>query len=39
MSAHPEPPASELLTYLRMLAGDSQPSQFFDLRYATPGGT
>ncbi len=38
MSAHPEPPASELLTYLRMLAGDSQPSQFFDLRYATPGG-
>ncbi len=38
MSPHPEPPASELLTYLRMLAGDSQPSQFFDLRYATPGG-
>lgn len=38
MSTHPEPPASELLTYLRMLAGDSQPSQFFDLRYAPPGG-
>jgi hypothetical protein len=38
VSAHPEPPASELLTYLRMLAGDSQPSQFFDLRYAPPDG-
>lgn len=38
MSAHSESPAGELLTYLRMLAGDSQPSQFFDLRYATPGG-
>jgi RepB DNA-primase N-terminal domain len=38
VSAHPEPPPGELLTYIRMLAGDSQPSQFFDLRYATPGG-
>ncbi len=38
MSAHPEPPPGELLTYLRMLAGDSQPSQFFDLRYTAPGG-
>jgi hypothetical protein len=38
VSAHPEPPAGELLTYLRMLASESQPSQFFDLRYAPPGG-
>jgi hypothetical protein len=38
VSAHPELAAGELLTYLRMLAGDSQPSQFFDLRYAPPGG-
>jgi hypothetical protein len=38
VSAHPEPPASGLLTYLRMLAGDPQSSQFFDLRYAPPGG-
>jgi len=38
VSAHPEPPPGALLTYLRMLAGDSQPSQFFDLRYTKPGG-
>ena len=38
MSAHPELPPDALLTYLRMLAGDSQPSQFFDLRYAPPEG-
>ena len=38
MSTHPEPPASELLTFLQMLAGDPQPSQFFDLRYAEPQG-
>lgn len=38
MSARPEPPAGELLTYLRTLAGDAQPSQFFDLRYAAPEG-
>ena len=36
MSTHPEPPADELLTYLRMLASDPQPSQFFDVRYAAP---
>jgi len=28
----------DLLTYLRMLAGDSQPSQFFDMRYGTRHG-
>jgi hypothetical protein len=38
VSARPEMRAGELLTYLRMLAGDSQPSQFFDLRYAPPEG-
>ncbi len=38
MSAHPELPAGELLSYLRMLAGDPKPSQFFDLRYAAPDG-
>ena len=36
MSAQPELPPDALLTYLRMLAGDPQPSQFFDLRYAPP---
>jgi hypothetical protein len=38
VSAHPGLPRGELLTYLRMLAGDSRPSQFFDLRYAAPEG-
>ena len=38
MSAQFERPASDLLTYLRMLAGDSQPSQFFDLRYGARQG-
>lgn len=38
MNIHPQPSDSELLTYLRMLAGGAQPSQFFDLRYAPPEG-
>jgi CHC2 zinc finger/RepB DNA-primase N-terminal domain len=38
VSAEPEHPAGDLLVYLRMLAGDPQRGQFFDMRYATPGG-
>jgi hypothetical protein len=38
VSAQSERPASDLLTYLRMLAGDSQPSQFFDMRYSARQG-
>jgi hypothetical protein len=34
----PEPHPSELLTYLRVLADGSQPTQFFDLRYSPPDG-
>jgi RepB DNA-primase from phage plasmid len=30
-------PASELLSYLRTLAGGAQPTQFFDLRYLAAG--
>jgi hypothetical protein len=29
---------TDLLTYLRVLAGSPQPSQFFDMRYLTPEG-
>lgn len=33
-----EDTAADLLVYLRMLAGDPQHGEFFDMRYATPGG-
>ncbi len=38
MSNKPEHPARDLLVYLRMLAGDPQRRQFFDVRYVTPNG-
>ncbi|HEX5308940.1 MAG TPA: DNA-primase RepB domain-containing protein [Solirubrobacteraceae bacterium] len=38
MTIQPEPHAGELLTYLRVLADGSQPTQFFDLRYSPPDG-
>lgn len=38
MSTKPEHPTNDLLVYLRMLAGNPQPGQFFDMRYATPDG-
>jgi hypothetical protein len=38
VSAKPEHPARDLLVYLRMLAGDPERGQFFDMRYVTPGG-
>ena len=34
----PEHHPDELLTYLRILADGSQPTQFFDLRYSPPAG-
>jgi hypothetical protein len=38
VSAKPEHPTRDLLVYLRMLAGDPKPDQFFDMRYGTPDG-
>ena len=38
MSTKPEHPSGDLLVYLRMLAGNPQPGQFFDMRHATPDG-
>jgi len=38
VSAKSERPTSDLLTYLRILAADSQPSQFFDIREAMSDG-
>jgi hypothetical protein len=38
VSTEPEHPARDLLVYLRMLAGDPQRGQFFDVRYVTPDG-
>ena len=38
MSAKPEHHTRDLLVYLRMLAGDPKPGQFFDMRYATLDG-
>jgi hypothetical protein len=37
VSGTAERPAGELASYLRMLAGGAQPTQFFDLRYAAAG--
>ncbi len=38
MSTEPEHPTRDLLVYLRMLAGDPEPGQFFDMRFAMPDG-
>jgi hypothetical protein len=38
VSTQPEHPTTDLLVYLRMLAGNPQPGQFFDMRYAMPDG-
>jgi len=38
VSTQPEHPTTDLLVYLQMLAGNPQPGQFFDMRYATPDG-
>jgi hypothetical protein len=38
VSTQPEHPVTDLLVYLRMLAGNPQPGQFFDMRYAMPDG-
>ena len=38
MSTRSEHPSEDLLVYLRMLAGNPQRNQFFDMRHATPDG-
>jgi hypothetical protein len=38
VSSKPEHPTRDLLVYLRMLAGDPKPGQFFDMRYVMPDG-
>lgn len=38
MTTQPEQHPGELLTYLRILAEDARPTQFFDLRYSPPTG-
>jgi hypothetical protein len=38
LTLQPEQHPGELLTYLRILADGSRPTQFFDLRYSPPAG-
>jgi hypothetical protein len=38
LTIQPERHPDELLTYLRILTEDAQPTQFFDLRYSPPAG-